>query len=158
MTKKKPWYCYGSIGIGRTALLDPLPWPKEKNDLRNLLLQPSLGLKSLTGLFCCKISWIAKYSCLSLDESIEKDLLMGWIENWSSLPLVSMHSSSMLATWWNFLAFLGTILCSSFLGDGLIDGADNSLEFSLSGGLSSDESAELSFPNSITTKSSSPPM
>jgi len=56
--KKQRGTFYGCKETGRMELLDLLPWPKEKNDLRTLLLQPSMGLTSLslTCLFCLKTS------------------------------------------------------------------------------------------------------
>lgn len=96
---------YWSIWRERTEFLELLPWPKEKKDLLILLL-PSPLLELLTWWtfgFCCKISWTDKHSCLSAEESMEKDLLMGCIEKDWSFPLTSIHSSPILQTWWNFL-------------------------------------------------------
>nr|GMD64164.1 hypothetical protein Iba_chr12bCG21810 [Ipomoea batatas] len=79
-------------------------------------------------------------------ESMEKDLLMGWMENWESFSLTSMHSSPMIEALWSFLGFGFLDECSKLRRESLLCAA-------VCGG---DAAVVPSSPvSSITTKSSS---
>lgn len=90
--------------MGKTACLDALPLPKEKKDLRTLLLlHPSASTPFPPPPFCRTAACTAIITCRSPEEFIENDLLIGCTKNSSSFSLMSIHSSPILVTFLNFL-------------------------------------------------------